>query len=191
MINLARVKECLWLTDNQYNEQITKQIPMVINDVRRILNHQFRERVYCVFTSGATEISSLWNMPSPDSYRYVELNRRNLDHRIEIGRVLEGTGIVLGTYITEYDEVLGVATISNATTAAGDYVYTSIDYGMQNTIAKMIWYRVKKMNSNADWDRVASESMGPVRITYSLNTNSKWGYPDELVRDLGTPYQRI
>ena len=105
MIKLETVKTILNITTTDYDAQLTLLMPMVENDVRRILNNQFNEKVDCTFESGSTTITNIRNL--------------KLTNPIEIGRVLQHPSIPDETYITAYDEENGVATISQATTGAG------------------------------------------------------------------------
>ena len=177
MITLATIKTLLNITTSDYDAQLTLLIPMVENDVRRILNNQFNEKVDCVFEAGSTTITNIWNL--------------KLTNPIEIGRVLQHPSIPDETYITAYDEEEGIATISQATTGAGDYVITSITYGMLIPIAKMCGFKMGGMTTNVCGGELASKSMGPVSVSYVQHVDKKWGYPMDILRDLGTPIQRV
>ena len=179
MITLATVKTLLNITTNDYDARLTLLLPMVENDVRRILNNQFNERVDCEFESGSTTISNIWNL------------RPKLTNPVEIGRVLEHPSIPEETYITAYDEENGIATISQATTGAGDYVITSITYGMLIPIAKMCGFKLNGMSRQVCDGEIASKTIGPVSVSYVHHIDKRWGYPMDILRDLGTPIQRV
>ena len=195
MITLATVKTLLNITTTDYDAQLTLLIPMVENDVRRILNNQFNEKVDCEFESGSTTISNLWNLRSAQSDRYFQSSSSSrLTNPIEIGRVLTHPNIPDETYITAYDEENGIATISQATTGAGDYVYTSITYGMLIPIAKMLGFKLAGMSASFNstcYGEVASKTMLGVSVSYVQHVDKKWGYPMDILRDLGTPIQRV
>lgn len=179
MITLATVKTLLNITTTDYDARLTLLLPMVENDVRRILNNQYNERVDCEFENGSTTISNLWSL------------RSKLTNPIEIGRILQHPNIPEETYITAYDEENGIATISQATTGAGDYVITSITYGMLIPIAKMCGFKMGGMTTNVCGGELASKSMGPVSVSYVQHIDKRWGYPMDILRDLGTPIQRV
>ena len=179
MITLATVKTLLNITTTDYDARLTLLMPMVENDVRRILNNQFNEKVDCTFENGSTTISNLWNL------------RSKLTNPIEIGRILQHPNIPEETYITAYDEENGIATISQATTGAGDYVITSITYGMLIPIAKMCGFKMNGMTTNVCGGEIASKSMGTVSVSYVQHIDKRWGYPMDILRDLGTPIQRV
>lgn len=177
MITLATVKTLLNITTTDYDAQLTLLIPMVENDVRRILNNQFNEKVDCSFESGSTTITNIWKL--------------KLTNPIEIGRVLQHPSIPDETYITAFDEKNGVATISQATTGEGTYVISSINYGMFIPIAKMAGFKLNGMTKNGCDGEIASKTIGPVSVSYVQHVDKKWGYPIDILRDLGTPIQRV
>ena len=177
MITLATVKTLLNITTSDYDAQLTLLIPMVENDVRRILNNQFNEKVDCVFESGSTTIMNIWNL--------------KLTNPIEIGRVVTHPNIPEETYITAYDEEEGIATLSQATTGEGTYVISSINYGMFIPIAKMAGFKLNGMTKQVCDGEIASKTIGPVSVSYVQHVDKKWGYPMDILRDLGTPVQRV
>jgi hypothetical protein len=179
MITLETVKTLLNIITTDYDAQLNMLLPMVENDVRRILNNQFNEKVDCTFENGSTTISNIWNL------------RPRLTNPIEIGRILQHPNIPEETYITAYDEENGIATISQATTGAGDYVITSITYGMLIPIAKMCGFKLNGMSRQVCDGEIASKSMGPVSVSYVQHIDKRWGYPMDILRDLGTPIQRV
>lgn len=177
MITLTTVKTLLNITTTDYDAQLTLLIPMVENDVRRILNNQFNEKVDCVFEYGSTTITNIW--------------KQKLTNPIEIGRVLTHPNIPDETYITAYDKKNGVATISQATIGAGAYVISSINYGMFIPIARMAGFKLNGMTKNVCDGEIASKTIGPVSVSYVQHVDKKWGYPMDILRDLGTPIQRV
>ena len=191
MITLATVKTLLNITTTDYDARLTLLMPMVENDVRRILNNQFNERVDCEFENGSTTISNLWNLRSSQTGSYSQYTSSKLTNPVEIGRILQHPNIPEETYITAYDEENGIATISQATTGAGDYVITSITYGMLIPIAKMCGFKLNGMSRQVCDGELASKSMGPVSVSYVQHIDKRWGYPMDILRDLGTPIQRV
>ena len=191
MITLATVKTLLNITTTDYDARLTLLLPMVENDVRRILNNQFNEKVDCTFENGSTTISNLWNLRSSQTDRYFQYTPGKLTNPIEIGRILQHPNIPEETYITAYDEENGIATISQATTGAGDYVITSITYGMLIPIAKMAGFKLNGMSRQVCDGEIASKTIGPVSVSYVQHVDKKWGYPMDIIRDLGTPIQRV
>ena len=191
MITLATVKTLLNITTTDYDAQLTMLLPMVENDVRRILNNQFNEKVDCEFESGSTTITNIWNLKSAYNERYFVAGVKKLTNPIEIGRVLTHPNIPDETYITAYDEENGIATISQATTGAGDYVISSIAYGMFVPIARMAGYKLNGMTKQVCDGEIASKTMLGVSVSYVQHVDKRWGYPMDILRDLGTPIQRV
>ena len=193
MITLATIKILLNITTTDYDAQLNMLMPMVENDVRRILNNQFNEKVDCTFESGSTTITNLWNLRSAQTERYFQYPHtpHRLVNPIEIGRVLIHPSIPDETYITAYDEEEGIATISQATTGEGDYVISSINYGMFIPIAKMAGFKLNGMSRQVCDGEIASKTIGPVSVSYVQHINKRWGYPMDILRDLGTPIQRV
>ena len=191
MITLTTVKTLLNITTTDYDAQLTLLLPMVENDVRRILNNQFNERVGCEFENGSTTITNLWNLRSSQTDRYFQYTPSRLTNPIEIGRILQHPNIPEETYITAYDEENGIATISQATTGEGTYVISSINYGMFIPIAKMCGFKLNGMTTKVCDGELASKTIGPVSVSYVQHVDKRWGYPMDIIRDLGTPIQRV
>lgn len=191
MITLATVKTLLNITTTDYDARLTLLLPMVENDVRRILNNQFNEKVDCTFENGSTTISNLWNLRSSQTGSYFHYTPSKLTNPVEIGRILQHPNIPEETYITAYDEENGIATISQATTGDGDYVISSITYGMFIPIAKMAGFKLNGMTKQVCDGEIASKTIGPVSVSYVQHVDKKWGYPMDILRDLGTPIQRV
>lgn len=191
MITLATIKTLLNITTTDYDAQLVLLLPMVEADVRRILNNQFNERVDCEFENGSTTITNLWNLRSSQTGSYFQYASSKLTNPIEIGRILQHPNIPEETYITAYDEENGIATISQATTGDGDYVISSITYGMLIPIAKMAGFKMGGMTTNVCGGELASKSMLGVSVSYVQHIDKRWGYPMDILRDLGTPIQRV
>ena len=196
MITLVTIKTLLNIPTTDYDAQLTMLIPMVENDVRRILNNQFNEKVDCEFESGSTTITNIWNLKSTYNERYFQYATgvQRLINPIEIGRILTHPNIPNETYIIDYDELDGIVTLSQETTGEGIYVIPSVTYGMLIPIAKMLGFKLSGMSvsfKNTCYGEIASKTIGPVSISYVQHVDKKWGYPIDILRDLGTPVQRV
>ena len=194
MLKIETAKTLLNITTTDYDAQLNMLLPMVENDVRRILNNQFNEKVDCEFGLGSTTIANLWNLRSAQADRYFQYTTSKLTNPVEIGRILQHPNIPEETYITAYDEENGVATISQTTTGSGTYVISSINYGMLIPIAKMLGFKLAGMSASFNstcFGEVASKTMLGVSVSYVQHIDKKWGYPMDIIRDLGTPIQRV
>ena len=188
MITLEIVKSMLGIAVDTYDTQINTFLPIVQADVRRILNNPFDEKVYCTFDDDST---TLYNLQSYLGTYYVD--QIKLNNKVEVGRVITHTNIPTGAYITAYDDEYGIATISETTTGAGTYIRTSISIAQWQAIARMIWYRISKATTSYGVDaNIESKSIGDVSVTFDVTKiNKTYGYPQSIIDDLGTPYQRI
>lgn len=176
MISLSKVKEMLGISVNTYDSQITAMLPIVKADVKRILNHSFHERVWATIVEGESD------------FVYAE---RPLDNPIEFGRVIEGVGIPDDTYITDYDADEDVAYCNNEFTGSSDKIFTSVSIAQWPVISKMVWYRINGASTTIK-ENISAKSIGDVSVTFdTTRMNRTYGYPQNLIDDLGTPFQRI
>jgi hypothetical protein len=188
LISLATVKTQLGLTVTTYDATLTALIPIVSADVRRILNTEYNKYYACSFSSSSTLIDlSLY------TYRKYEQYSGIAETQINIGTVLYNANLPDDTYVSEFDPLTGLFTLSATPTGVGSYVYPSISIAQWPVISKMIWYKYSKMNTKSASARgVSSESLGDLSITYSPSEiNAQWDYPSVLLDDLGKPNARI
>jgi len=54
-----------------------------------------------------------------------------------------------------------------------------------------VFYRAGNAKPVVAGDKVQSKAIGPVSVSYSLDVNRKWNYPQELLDDLGYPRLRV
>ena len=176
MISLSKVKELLGITTTTYDTQITALLPIVKADVKRILNHNFHERIWATIVEGESD------------FVYAQ---RPLDNPIEFGRVIEGIGIPDDTYITDYDSDEDVAYCNNSFNDSTDRIYTSISIAQWQAIAKMVWFRIQGTSTKMK-ENLSAKSIGDVSVTFdTTRMNKLYGYPQSIIDDLGTPYQRV
>ena len=176
MISLSKVKEMLGLNVTTYDTQITALLPIVKADVKRILNHNFHERIWATIVEGESD------------FVYAQ---RPLDNPIEFGRVIEGIGIPDDTYITDYDSDEDVAYCNNSFNDSTDRIYTSISISQWQAIAKMVWFRIQGTSTKVK-ENLSAKSIGDVSVTFdTTRMNKLYGYPQSIIDDLGTPYQRV
>ena len=58
-------------------------------------------------------------------------------------------------------------------------------------IAKMVGFKLNGMSRQVCDGEIASKSMGTVSVSYVQHVDKKWGYPMDILRDHGTPVQRV
>jgi hypothetical protein len=186
LISLANVKAQLGITNSTNDSAISAMIPLVSSDIRRILGTNFDEYASCQVTVGSATISI-----SEGFNTQGFLSRFG---NVPIGTVIQCAGFPADTYISDYDNESGTYTASNACTALATSLTPTINIGMWNTIAKMIWYKISKQTTvGIDKERgISSESYGPISVSYSdKEINNKWMYPSSLISDLGSPYASV
>ena len=186
MISLSKVKEMLGISVTTYDAQITAILPVVKADVMRILNHNFHERIWATIVDGESDFTYAYGA-SETSFAV----NKPVDNDIEFGRVIEGTGIPDDTYITEYNDYDNIAYCNNSFTADSDRIYTSISIAQWPVISKMVWYRIQGASTTIK-ENLSAKSIGDVSVTFdTTRMNRTYGYPQNLIDDLGTPFQRV
>jgi len=169
LISLAKVKSLMGIEGNDHDTKLTEFIPIVSADVRRILNDPM-DIVY----KGYTEL-----------YDNVLKTRTKLD----LGRVVYSKELPLDTYVVDY--VDGGYELSSSATENGTTFVPTINISQWQAIARMVFYRASKAEPKVTGEKVQSKSIGPVSISYSLDVNRKWNYPQELLDDLGYPRLKV
>jgi len=173
LITLATVKTQLGLADTTYDAAITAMIPIVSNDVRRILNCNYDYHVVATITSGSAEVT--------------------MKSGFVVGQVVSSSSIPDDTYLTNYDYETGVYTMSADATASGTYLYPTIENGMFPAISKMIFYKIgKAVTGSATSQKLKSISYGNVSKSFAESEiNKKFDYPQIYINELGTSFQKV
>lgn len=169
LITLATVKAQLGITSSTYDAALTALLPVVSDDVRRILNDRFDRYITATITAGSPLMS--WASWCP----------------LKLGTVVYSPGLPADTYVQSYDPTTGVHTLSANATASATYIYPTVSISQWPAIAKMVWYRYTTQNtSSVDVKGVQSESFGPVSVTYTdKEINKQYNYPYTILADLG------
>jgi len=170
LISLATVKTHLGIGYDIFDAQITAMIPIVSSDVKRILNTNFDKYILSISTEDSD---------------YIELNRK-----CNLGQVIQGIGIPDDTYLTDFNPVTEIYTMSATATSDGTYIYPTILISQFPTISKMIFYRISTTSlSDATKKIISSISYGSVSKTFAdAEINKKYNYPQTLIDDLGKSY---
>ena len=167
LISLDKVKALLGIVGIAHDAQLEMFIPIVSADVRRILNDPMDR-----WTAGKVEAGK-------DLLKTTE--------RLPLGAVIFAQGLPADTYIKSVKSD-GYILSAKATDDVDEFVAT-VTIAQWQAIARMVFYRVG-LPAKAT-DKVQSKSMGPVSISFSLDINKKWNYPQELIDDLGYPRLRV
>ena len=183
LITLATVKTQLGIGDTTYDSAITAMIPIVSNDVRRILNTNYDTYILATITNSSTDVT----IGGDDFNDYIQRPLFNM------GQVISGTGIPDDTYFTNYDPDTATYTISQSATAAGTYFYPTIQISQWPAISKMIFYKVTKQSTDSATERLYSSiTYGNVSKSFGdQQINSQYDYPQVILNDLGKPFARV
>ncbi len=169
LISLDKVKALLGIVGIAHDAQLEMFIPIVSADVRRILNDPMDK-----WTKGTVGIGS-------DVLKTTE--------RLPLGQVVFAHELPDDTYIKSIMSA-GYRLSAKATFDVSQFVPTA-NVAQWQAIARMVFYRVGNAKPVVAGDKVQSKSIGPVSISYSLDVNKKWNYPQELIDDLGYPRLRV
>lgn len=174
LMTVSLIKSLLSISTTEYDTQIALQLPLVSMDVRKYLNKNFQKWFYASYAAGGNTI---------------QITHPTLD----IGTVLQGTGIPDDTYITSYDPDTDLYTVSNAFTDTEDYIYPTISINQWSAISRMVMYKIDKMSiASATEKGIVSKRIDSVSYTYTdEEINKEFGYPQKLLDELGPRYARV
>lgn len=210
VISLARAKELLGITDTASDAAITAKIPFIDALVKRITKNRYNLKVYGNATLDSPYIAvSGIIVDNTYEFRYQPTTRNfgsginnfgyldDLSDYLEIGQLVEGTGIPADTHIDEVfyngtafndgtdDFALPTIKLSaNATETSEDgIIYIGINIAYQDTIAKGIQYLI-----NGTSTRLPGKAVTRVgSVSYSdadSDIDGKYGMPSWFVKSL-------
>lgn len=185
LITLATVKAQLGIATSDYDTSITAMIPIVSNDIRRILNTNFDKEHIVTLTSGSNEFSYSGGAGS--------FNDRVYKSVFNMGQVVYSPALPDDTYIQSYDPTTATFTLSASATADGTYLYETLNISQWPTIAKMIFYKLGKQSTDsATEQKLKSIAYGNVNKTFAdSEINKIYDYPQVFIDDLGVPFAHI
>lgn len=175
LMTKSLIKTLLGISDTSYDTNIDLQLPIVSMDVRKYLNQNYQK--YRTATYSAGENTAV-------------IGGKMLD----IGTVLQGTGIPDDTYITSYDYDEDEYTVNNTFTASDDdRVFPTISINQWNAIARMVMYKVSKMTVTSATEKdLVSKAIDSLSWTFADGEiNKKYGYPQKLLDELGARFARV
>ena len=170
--------------DTTYDAAITAMIPIVSNDIRRILNCNYDNYVYATLTNGSDEM-----VLNTGYYSVIDIPQEVYN----MGQVVYSPALPADTYIESFDPISLVYTLSADATAAGTYIYPTLGIGQWPAVAKMIFYKIgKQTTSAATATTYKSVKYGNVSKTFSdSEINKKYDYPTVYLNELGAPYAKV
>lgn len=183
LITLATVKTYLGLSDTTYDTAITAQLPVVSNDVRRILNTNFDKTYLASFDETGESID--FGILTSDEYQ-----RQGV---FMLGQIVTHPNIPDETYLSDYNPLTGIYTLSATPTDSGTYITPTLQISQLLTVSRMIWYRISNFTTGSASKReLSSERIGPLSKTYAESEiNSKYNYPQRLINDLGARFLHV
>jgi hypothetical protein len=189
LITLATVKTQLGLTDGTYDAAITAMIPLVSNDIRRILNCNYDIRYVAAFNNSAATIDfgvttgGFYNPPFDSGSKLP----------FTLGQVIYHPDIAEDTYLSSYNPDDGLYTMTATPSDTGTWAYPTVQISQWPAISKMIWYKTTVNNTDSvNKEILKSYRVGPISKTYSdSEINKQWDYPQTVLNDLGFPYAEV
>ena len=174
LMTASLVKSLLGITSTEYDTKIATQLPLVSMDVRKYLNNNFQKKRVASYEIGGNTIQIGGPM-------------------LDMGTVLQGTGIPEDTFIQSYDVDSDTYTVSETFTDFDDWVYPTISINQWTPISRMVLYKVLKMSvSSVTEQDVTSRSIDATSWTFShAEINKKYGYPQKLLDELGAKFARV
>jgi hypothetical protein len=205
VISLARTKELLGITDTASDAKITAKIPFIDALVKRITKNRFNLKIYGNATlNSPITYDGVDYLYQPSTRKFVSgINNYfcvdDLADYLEIGQLIEGTGIPADTHIDEVyyngtafndgtdDFALPTIKLSNNATATSEdgFVYVGINIAYQMTIANGIQYLINGTNTSLPSNSLSSRSLGPSSKSFSTadqKIDNKYGMPAWFVK---------
>lgn len=168
LMSLEKVKALLGIVGTDHDAELEMFIPIVSADVRRILNDPMDKWI-------AGDVRA-----NGDLLKTTE--------RLDLGQVVYALELPADTYVKS------VGSAGYGLSAKADYgvdkIVPLVNISQWQAIARMVFYRAGNAKPVVAGDKVQSKSIGPVSVSYSLDVNRKWNYPQELLDDLGYPRLR-
>lgn len=202
VITLVRTKELLGITDTASDDDINAKIPFIDATVKRITNNRYNLKVFGNATSGSPYIAlSGIQITDTTSWTFSQSTRNfvsginnfdkvdDLSEFIEIGQLIEGTGIPADTHIEEVfyngtafndgtdDFTLPTIKLSNNATATSEdgFIFIGINIAYQKTIADGIQFLINKTSTKLPSNSLASRVIGPSNKSFSSKAQNQEG----------------
>ncbi len=128
LITLATVKTQLGIADGTYDASITAMIPIVSNDIRRILNTNYDKYETAVITDTSNEMT-VSQGAFPDYY----FDPQSV---FVMGQVVYSPALPEDTYIQSLDPLTSIYTLSATATDDGTYLYPTLNIGQWPAVAR-------------------------------------------------------
>ena len=212
VITLAKTKELLGIKDGSQDTAISAKIPFIDATVKQITNNRFNLMIIgdATIDSPYIPVSSVVTATNTNYVVLDKSKRQNgsginnpyiiddLNEYLEIGQLVQGTGIPADTHITEIfyngdvsvdGDTFCIPTIqlsANITeTTAGLRIYLGISIAYQTTIAKGIQFLINGTSTSLPSNSLASRTIGPSSKSFAgkdQEIDGRYGLPAWFVK---------
>jgi hypothetical protein len=218
VITLAKTKIELGIPpeDTSQDAAITAKIPIIDSKVKQITNHRYNDQITGDVTSGILYVPVYGFTHCGVNYAYRSgrvwcsgINNNyvidDLEEYLEVGQLIEGSGIPAEAYIdeiyynggsVEFDDIsysvpVIKLSIAPTETKTGNQMFIGVTIGMQPTIAKGVQYLINSTSTSLPTNSLASRTLGPSSKSFSAKDqeiDNKYGMPAWFVKSF-TQYQ--
>jgi len=210
VITLPKTKTLLGISDTASDAAITANIPIIDSKVKQISNYRYNDQISGDVTEDVLYVPISGFVYCGKNYSYRSgrvwcsgINNNyvidDLEEYIQVGQLIEGTGIPADCYIDEiyynggtvsFDDVsysVPVIKLSAAPTETNgsNQMFIGVTIGMQTTIAKGIQYLINSTSTSLPTNSLASRSIGPSAKSFSgkdQDIDNRFGMPAWFVK---------
>lgn len=192
VITLAKTKTLLGIGDNAQDTAINANIPIIDSKVKQLSNYRYNDQISGDVTVDVLYVPVTGFTICGVNYRYrsgrvwcsginTDFIIDDLEEYLQVGQLIEGTGIPADTYIDEIYYNGGTVTFNDVSysvpviklsvvpteTNGGNQMFLGVTIGMQTTIAKGIQYLINQTSTTLPTNSLASRSIGPSTKSFS------------------------
>lgn len=193
IITLEKVKELLGITNTSLDTQINRYIPIIDSKIKQITNNKYNMQILgdTTLDSMIVPVTGFTNSTGGINNKYI-LN--NVIDYLQFGDLIEGDNIPGDTYIEDVylseNSIPTIALSNEATATAGDVILTiGFNIGLQNTIAKGIYWLISQENTDFEELGWTSQHIGSVSIVRGVEQakiDGRYGMPLWFVKAFPT-----
>jgi hypothetical protein len=210
VITLTKTKESLGIGDTSKDAEIIRNIPIIDSKVKEITNNRYNDQITGDITSGVLYVPVFGFICCGVNYAYRSgrvwcsgINSHfvidDLEEFLQVGQLIEGTGIPAEAYIDEiyynggsviFDDVTYSVPVIKLSvvpteTKTGNQMFVGITIGMQTTIAKGIQFLINTTSTSLPTNSLASRTIGPSSKSFGAKDqeiDNKYGMPAWFVK---------
>lgn len=210
VITLDKCKSLLGISDSSKDAAITANIPIIDSKVKSIMNHRLNDQVTGDIASGVLYVPVYGFVCGGVNYAYRSgrvwcsgINNNyvidDLEEFLEVGQLIEGSGIPAEAYIdeiyynggsVEFDDIsysvpVIKLSIAPTETKTGNQMFIGVTIGLQTTIAKGVQYLINSTSTSLPTNSLASRAIGPTSKSFAAKDqeiDNKYGMPAWFVK---------